>query len=614
MRSWSAEVARGRSSDVHQPATRVGRSEGARSTHGVKVTVRGCRIEFGRELTIAAALLLALPAVSRAASTAAISGVVRDTQGVAQMGAMVQVISGANSVATAFTDLYGHYRIANLGAGNYQIRATAALFVPAMRANLRLANGARATVNLTLSMLSDPAAWIPAERRRPDEPSDDWSWTMRATQSRPILRMVDNGGLVLVSSSAIERPHAAPVQARDTVTGGNGRFGGGGGHNTITLNRVGDDNSDTLLRSDFGTSASSDARGPAMEFDAGYERRALLGGASRLVVAYESHPELMNSNGAYGMQALRLSSADKMRLGDAVEVEAGGTLVAVRTTASAIAAQPFLRVSVHPGEVWTIAYRFATSRDVQGFDSLDGVTTDVPVAARVAGRMQLEGGLHQEIAVRRKAGPGVIRAALYRDEISRPVISGSGVMTSSDQHIRSARNTAVADTVTDGFEFLGPGYEAQGVSLLVSEPLTSAIWAALEFQQGAALTTNDAVPQNLSEEFAGMQPVQAEAITAALNGRVLRSGTKLEASYRWQPRRLLTPVAAYEGSSDSPYLSFYIRQSMRAAGLLPPGLEATIEVTNLLAQGYQPFLSSDGRTLYLAQAPRSLQAGLSFTF
>ncbi len=98
-----------------------------------------------------------------AASTAAVSGVVRDAQGVAQMGAMVQVLAaGSVSVATAFTDMYGRYRIANLVPGSYQVRATAALFVPATRRNLRLATGMRATVNLTLSMLSDPAAWLPA--------------------------------------------------------------------------------------------------------------------------------------------------------------------------------------------------------------------------------------------------------------------------------------------------------------------------------------------------------------------------------------------------------------------------------------------------------------------
>ena len=102
-----------------------------------------------------------------AASNATVSGVVRDTQGIAQMGAMVEVLAvGSASVATAFTDMYGRYRIANLVPGKYQVRASAALFVPATHPNLRLSTGMRATVNLTLSTLSDPMAWLPAERRK----------------------------------------------------------------------------------------------------------------------------------------------------------------------------------------------------------------------------------------------------------------------------------------------------------------------------------------------------------------------------------------------------------------------------------------------------------------
>jgi hypothetical protein len=57
-----------------------------------------------------------------------------------------------------------------------------------------------------------------------------------------------------------------------------------------------------------------------------------------------------------------------------------------------------------------------------------------------------------------------------------------------------------------------------------------------------------------------------------------------------------------------------VRQALRWGDRLPAGLEATVDVTNLLAEGYQPFLSADGRTLFLAQTPRTIQGGLSFTF
>ena len=42
--------------------------------------------------------------------------------------------------------------------------------------------------------------------------------------------------------------------------------------------------------------------------------------------------------------------------------------------------------------------------------------------------------------------------------------------------------------------------------------------------------------------------------------------------------------------------------------------EITAEVRNLLAQGYQPVQSSDGRTMLLVPFPRSLRGGVSFIF
>jgi hypothetical protein len=64
------------------------------------------------------ALMLVALGATAAAATATVSGVVRDTRGVAQMGAMVQVLgSGSASVTTALTDIYGRYRIANLVPG-----------------------------------------------------------------------------------------------------------------------------------------------------------------------------------------------------------------------------------------------------------------------------------------------------------------------------------------------------------------------------------------------------------------------------------------------------------------------------------------------------------------
>lgn len=575
-------------------------------------TVQRCWIRSG--YVLGALLLWLAPGMSVAATVATVSGVVRDTQGVAQMGALVEVLSASSvSVGTTFTDMVGRYRISNLAPGKYQVRASAALFVPATRGNLRLSAGMRATVNLTLNMLSDPAAWLPTQRRKRDEPGDDWTWTLRSSANRPILRLLGNGEVVLVSSDAKDASHGAPMVKRASMMGGDGGFGGGGMHGVVALDRAGNNGSHVAMRADVAAAGTAYGQAPATELDAGYERRRTLAGGSRMVMSYASHPEMMSTGGgnAMGMQAVRMASAEKMQLGDAVDVEAGGTVVAIHTTGTVLTAQPFLSVTVHPGEVWAVRYRLATSRDLQGFDGLDSIAAELPVAVSCGARLCTESGTHQEIALSRKAGGGLLQAAVYHDAIGRTSVAGmagGGAMSATDLTGGGGSNGVVVDTATGSFRFLEAGTTTNGVSLTLSEQLTPNLWVALEYDSGSAMATGS------EPGPAGLQPEAGQAATVAVKGRALCTGTKLRAAYRWQPKHMVTAVGPYEAFSDQAYLSFYVRQSVRWGNLLPAGLEATIDVTNLLAEGYQPFLSADGRTLFLAQSPRTIQGGLSFTF
>jgi hypothetical protein len=77
---------------------------------------------------------------------------------------------------------------------------------------------------------------------------------------------------------------------------------------------------------------------------------------------------------------------------------------------------------------------------------------------------------------------------------------------------------------------------------------------------------------------------------------------------------LVTAVDPYASFGDQAYFGCYLRQALRLGNLLPAGLDATIDVTNLLAQGNRPFLSASGQTWFRAQSPRTIQAGLALTF
>jgi hypothetical protein len=567
-------------------------------------------------LTLTLLLMTASGSFAASPSEAAVSGIVRDAQGVAQMGALVQAVAGGSGrIETAFTDLQGRYVIAHLLPGKYQVKASAALFLPAMRANLQLRSGAQAVVNLTLNTLFDTAAWLPAERRRADEPRDDWKWTLGAAANRPLLRWDENGDVTIAPAETPESSKRSdPVHV--AVKSGAGGFGESGVHTTLALNRSLHDG-DVALRADMGSASKSFAGGPSTEIATGYQKRLGFAGEARTVVSYQSHPELMSSDGSTGLEAARLSSAQKMQMGDMAEVEVGGTVYVLRTSGLASASQPFLKVSVHPGAVWTVGYRMATSRDLQAFNGLDEVQQELPVAVMYQGRLQTERGMHQEVAIGRKVGTsGLIQVAYYFDSLDRVMVSGGGALGALDMAQMGDADSGgvIEDASTGNFRLLGNGYKTQGVNITLTEPVTPRMWVALEYSTGAALTAKEGEAMTLSNAANDLTAQTGQSATVALKGNVVRSGTSIRAAYRWQPARLITAVDPYAAFSDQAYFSCYLRQAIRMGHFLPAGFDATVDVTNLLAQGYRPFLSADGQTMFLAQSPRAVQAGLAFTF
>jgi hypothetical protein len=225
-----------------------------------------------------------------------------------------------------------------------------------------------------------------------------------------------------------------------------------------------------------------------------------------------------------------------------------------------------------------------------------------------------------------------VQVAFYHDGISEAAIAGGETGTfvqSADQGVSEsavAANAGVSlvpvgillDPTTGSFRTLAGGYTSEGARLSVSSAITPALWVAAEYSTGEALSMPDSgvngMPVGLEQALAELHAMHSQAATIALKGRLVGAGTRVRASYRWQPTRGVTAVDGFSAFGDQAYLSCMLRQPIHVGQLLPQGLEGTIDVTNLLAQGYRPFLSADGQTLYFAQAPRTIQAGLSFSF
>src|ERR1700678_1848610 len=183
-----------------------------------------------------ALMVASMVPVSGAVFPTAITGVVRDSGGTPQLGAVVQLIA-ADSVVVAqvYTNLHGGFAFEHILPGIYQVKATGTSFLPTLRENLRIRANSKTVVNLTLNTLFEAIQWLPAAPRSPDEPSDDWKWTLRSSSNRPLLRFFEDGPLVVVTG---ENSQSAPqLEARVSVTGSSRDFAQSGPHSAFEIER-----------------------------------------------------------------------------------------------------------------------------------------------------------------------------------------------------------------------------------------------------------------------------------------------------------------------------------------------------------------------------------------
>ena len=543
-----------------------------------------------------------LPA-SAAPFPATVSGVVRDARGTPQMGAMVELLAAnAIVVGRVYTNVRGAFTFDHIFPGTYQIKATGDSFLPTLREDLRLRARSKLVVNLTLSTLFEAIQWLPAQPRSPDEPSDDWKWTLRSSSNRPLLRLLQDGPLVVLSGD--DHGSAPQLAARVEVSSPGREFGQGGPHHAFAVERSSAVGGHLILRANLSPQPSE-----ASEYMAGYQ---LALGPERQIrnVATVQQMTAIEGGGKQGFYALRLRSAEAVNLGPNASMELGNEVQSVHGASQTTSSMPFLNASWHEDGV-SVSYRAATSPELQNAGEVADSSTLAPMFSEEDGRVRIEHGLHQELRFEDNTASRRALVAFYQDEVQNPAIGGAGWVSQQDL----AAGNVLYDPVSQGFRVTGPGYTTGGISAVLRQKIVGSTWATLSYANGKALTFE--VPDSavtVDEAVQGLTQRRTEAVTASLDGKVVRTGTGWHASYRWQPVATVTPVALYDSFGQSAYLNVLIRQPIHCGHLLPNGTEALVDVRNLLAEGYRPFLTSDGSTLYFAQTARSIQGGLSFTF
>jgi len=519
------------------------------------------------------------------------------------MGAMVELMAtNATVVGRVYTNVRGAFTFDHVFPGTYQIKATGDSFLPTLRENLRLRARSKLVVDLTLSTLFEAIQWLPAQPRSPDEPSDDWKWTLRSSSNRPLLRLLQDGPLVVLSGD--DHGSGPQLAARVEVTSPGREFGQGGPHHAFAVERSSAVGGHLILRANLSPRPSEGS-----EYMAGYQ---LALGPERQIrnVATVQQMSAIEGGGKQGFYALRLRSAEAVNLGPNASMELGNEVQSVHGASQTTSSMPFLNASWHQDGV-SVSYRAATSPELQDAEGVADSSTLAPMFSEEGGRVRIEHGVHQELRFEDNTASRRALVAFYQDEVQSPVIGGAGWVSQQDL----AAGNVLYDPVSQGFRVTGPGYTTGGITAVLRQKIVGSTWATLSYANGKALTFE--VPDSavtVDEAVQSLTQRRTEAVTASLDGKVVRTGTGWHASYRWQPVATVTPVALYDSFGQSAYLNVLIRQPIHCGHLLPNGTEALVDVRNLLAEGYRPFLTSDGSTLYFAQTARSIQGGLSFTF
>ena len=547
---------------------------------------------------------LAAASVEARAQTS-VSGVVRDSAGVPQMGAQVQLLRPDMSVvASTWTTPNGHFAFTSVLPGSYALKAMGSSFLPSLRENVHVRTAT--AVTLTLNTLYEVMQWLPTQPRNASTQKDDWTWTLRSAANRPLLRWLEDGPLVVVS----EGPNSQPkLKARLIASGEQGSFGEDGQRITMEVEDTPSTSRELLARVDFDPSSNA-----GMESMLGFRQDLGFAGSVESVAAVSIHPEV-ESGGAEGLDEASVRTTEHMQFGDALEAEAGSAQVMARLAQggpnTVLAALPFAMVGWHEGDS-IIRWRMATAVPAQGAGDSEPAGL-LPAVGMANGRVVIERGTHQEIGWERHTDTSGLQVLIYADSLSNPMLEAS---TRAANGVDFA-GQALVDPASGLMRTAGPGFSTAGVVASFEHRLPGGNSVRLSYANGDALVLPTATrgTLQLSALAAAVRPRRAQMYSISLSGTLDGSGTRWRASYRWQPEETLTRVAPYALDAAEPFLNLHVRQPMcRTHGERTRSIDAMVDARNILAQGYRQVVLPDGSVLVFAQDQRSLSAGLAFTF
>jgi hypothetical protein len=553
--------------------------------------------------------LSALPAWS-APNSGKISGVVLDSAGTPQMGATISVTSDQLfklSPVELLTNDRGRFSTSLLPSGTYSIKVTLAGFLPVIEDHI-LVNDEHTTV-LEI-VLGSVFSSLEKLRRQPDQQvsADEWAWVLRSSAAtRPVLRWQDDDVILGAAPTQFETARSEEARMRFELTSGSDHPGS--------------------------VSNPADSPGTAMVYDVS------LGGKQQLLIASQFSYESGSYSGGLATQwlpsgkpgvgpvatlllretqlgpdgptfrGMRMSYDNSFSVGDRISIRYGSDFVMAGLAGTTAGVRPRAQVALQLNPAWRASVLVATNGwqdsagDQSALQSALNTLDQFPILLMRDGHSVLENGLHEELAIEHSFNKDAsVTVALFNDRSTHTAVFGRGSVIGPDY---------LQDFFSNVFAYDAGESSSLGTRVAYHQRFSDNVSATVIYEYAGALSPiEDPTEVALRNQLATRYRQSAGVHVAA---KVPRVRTKLTAGYKWINGPVVSAMDPYGQSLYhlDPYLSIGIHQPLPS--FIPGHAELLADCGNLLAQGYVPLTTGDGRVV-LIPTYRYLRGGLSFQF
>ena len=564
-----------------------------------------------------------------------ILGLVKNGAGVTQMGATVRLYNRYDHlVRQALTTEEGKFAFDALTPDLYSIRVTLASFVPAIRRNIAVVPGSASVLQINLAGLLSSVDLVSSAPVRGTLMSDDWKWVLRTSQAtRPVLRF-------LPANASSSRSSSSTTIFSDTT--GLVKLSAGDGDSLSTGSPQDLGTAFALATSIYGSARvqfsgnfgyAGNSGIPAGGFRTTYSPAQPEGTGPEITLTvrqiYLPNRAGAAMAGADGFPSLRTMSfglLDRLDLNDNLHLEYGMSLESVSFLQRLNYVSPFARATYDLDANSSLQLAYSSGAEPtqliaeggqaapdanQSFDQDLAALALFPRVSMRADQPHVQRTQTFELGYRRVQGSRTYSVGAYHEAVSNAAFILSapvGFVPVSDLMPNFGASSSI---------FNAGSYQDFGYTASVTQSLGDHVDTSLAVGRGGALAVDSrgALSNDADGIRASIHQTQREWASLRISGTLPVSGTRVSTDYGWTDFRVLMPEHLFltQQSNLAPGWNIRVRQPLPLFGCGPGRLEATIEMRNLLAQGYLP-LAAGSYHAVLTNSPRALRGGLSFIF